>query len=214
MLLSSLSLLLLRRALLSDPSVDGPATPDVSARVEQIVRRHLDAAWRTARDLGVPDRDLDDVLQEVMLVVVRRLDDIEPERERSFVLGATARVAANWRRTRRRHPEELTESMDSVSGVYEVPAGRAVFHGPEQALERSEKLQLLDRALQQMPAPLRVAFTLFELEQLTAKEVADELGVPPSAVFSRVRRAWVVFRHCCEQANVELRTDGQELADD
>jgi CheY-like chemotaxis protein len=142
MLLSSLSLL--RRALFfSDTSARSSAMPEASARVECIVRRHLDAVWRTARDLGVPDRDRDDVVQEVMLVVVRRLDDIQAERERAFVLGATARVAANWRRSRRRHPEELTESMDSVSGVYELPAGRAAFRGPEQALERSEKLQLL-----------------------------------------------------------------------
>src|SRR3954466_13804138 len=121
MLLSSLSLLL-QRALFSDASARSPALPEASRRVECIVRRHLDAVWRTARDLGVPDRDRDDVVQEVMLVVVRRLDDIQAERERAFVLGATARVAANWRRSRRRHPEELTESMDSVSGVYELPA--------------------------------------------------------------------------------------------
>ncbi|MEO8177257.1 MAG: sigma-70 family RNA polymerase sigma factor [Deltaproteobacteria bacterium] len=208
MLLSSLSLL--RRALFSDASFESSALHEASARVECIVRRHLDAVWRTARDLGVPPRDVDDVVQEVMLVVVRRLDDIEPERERAFVLGATARIAANWRRRRRRHPEDLTDSLDSVSGVYEVAAGRGAFPGPEQACERSEKLELLSRALEQMPAPLRVAFTLFELEELTAKEIADQLGVPPSAVFSRVRRAWVVFRQCCEQANVELRADGQE----
>lgn len=211
MLLSSLSLL--RRALFSEVGVRGSAAPEASVRVASIVRRHLDAVWRTARDLGVPERDLDDVVQEVMVVVVRRLDAIEAERERAFVLGATARVAANWRRRRRRHPEELTDSLDDVAGL-DVPAGRAAFAGPEQACERSEKLRLLGRALQQMPEPLRVAFTLFELEQLTAKEVAEQLGVPSSVVFSRVRRAWVVFRQCCEQANVELRGEGEEPEDD
>jgi len=210
MLLSSL--LLLRRPLLAGPRDDD--LPDVSARVERIVREHLDSVWRTARHLGVPDRDVDDVVQEVMLVVLRRLGDIDAERERAFVLGATARVAANWRRGRRRRPEELTESMDNVSGVHEVQEGRSRFRGPEQALERAEKLALLAQALGEMPEPLRVAFTLFELEQLTAREVADQPALPASAVFSRVRRAWVIFRRCCEQAGVTLLADGAEAGDD
>jgi RNA polymerase sigma-70 factor (ECF subfamily) len=202
MLLSSFSLL--RCALFPHGGGSSPEPPDVSERVERIVRQHLDAVWRTARNLGVAERDVDDVVQEVMLVVVRRLDDIELERERAFVLGATTRVAANWRRGRRRRPEELTESIDSVSGVYELPSGRAVFHGPEQAFERAEKLALLAEALEQMPPVLRVAFTLFELEQLTARETAQQLGVAQSAVFSRVRRAWVIFRRCCADADFEL----------
>lgn len=206
MLLSSLSLL--RCALFPDAGESSPELPDVSERVERIVRQHLDAVWRTARNLGVAARDVDDVVQEVMLVVVRRLDDIDVGRERAFVLGATARVAANWRRGRRRRPEELTESIDNVSGVYEVPPGRAVFRGPEQAFERAEKLALLAEALEQMPPALRVAFTLFELEQLTARETADQLGVPQSAVSSRVRRAWVIFRRCCADADVALPDPG------
>jgi RNA polymerase sigma-70 factor (ECF subfamily) len=191
--------------------------PAVSERVERIVREHLDAVWRTARNLGVVDRDVDDVVQEVMLVVVRRLDDIDVGRERAFVLGATARVAANWRRGRRRRPEALTESIDSVSGVYEMPPGCAAFRGPEQAFERAEKLALLAEALGQMPPPLRVAFTLFELEQLTARETAEQLGVPQSAVFSRVRRAWVIFRRCCADADFALpdpqRTEPAQLSE-
>jgi RNA polymerase sigma-70 factor (ECF subfamily) len=203
MLLSTLSLL--RCALLPGARASSPGLPDVSERVEQIVRQHLDAVWRTARNLGVAERDVEDVVQEVLLVVVRRLDDIDTERERAFVLGATARVAANWRRGRRRRPVALVESIDNVSGAHEVAPGRAVFRGPEQAFERAEKLALLAEALDQMPPPLRVAFTLFELEQLTARETSEELGVPQSAVFSRVRRAWVIFRRCCADADVALR---------
>jgi len=207
MLLSTLSLL--RCALFPVAGESSSELPDVSERVERIVRQHLDAVWRTARNLGVTDRDADDVVQEVMLVVVRRLDDIDVGRERAFVLGATARVAANWRRGRRRRPEELTDSIDSVSGVYEVPPGRAVFWSPEQAFERAEKLALLAEALDQMPPELRVAFTLFELEQLTGRETAEQLGVAPSVVFSRVRRAWAIFRRCCADADVALPQAGQ-----
>jgi RNA polymerase sigma-70 factor (ECF subfamily) len=179
-----------------------------AARVESIVHRHVDSVWRTARDLGVPSRDLEDILQEVLLVVVRRLGDIDLVRERAFVVATTTRVVANWRRTRRRRPEELTESMDAID--IELVVGR-VAHTPEQALEHGQKLTLLRHALGEMPEPQRVAFVLFELEQLTAREIAEQLGVAESAVFSRVRRAWQVFRRCVERHAIGNETAERDV---
>lgn len=175
-----------------------------------MVAEHVDRVWRTARDLGVPDRDLEDVVQEVLLVVVRRLGDIDVDRERAFVVATTARVSANWRRTRRRRPEELTDFMDAVPLPDGGFSGQHGPRGPEQALERTQKLELLRAALEAMPDAQRVAFTLFELEQLTAKEIAEHLGIAESAVFARVRRAWVVFRRCCEQRRGEAREEEDE----
>jgi hypothetical protein len=40
--------------------------------VQHILLEHLDAIWRTARRLGVPAADLDDVAQEVAMVVMQR----------------------------------------------------------------------------------------------------------------------------------------------
>jgi RNA polymerase sigma-70 factor (ECF subfamily) len=167
-----------------------------TSRIHALARAHLDAVWRTARDLGVDQRDLEDVLQEVLLVVVRRIDDIRPDRERAFVLAATARVVANWRRTRRRRPLELSDELDALA-----PAA-GVAPGPERALEHTERVEFLKVALAAMTEAQRVAFTLFELEQLSAREIAEQLGVPEAAIVSRVRRAWQVFHDCCEQAAV------------
>src|SRR5690349_8068239 len=53
----------------STAALDGARTEQPGARivrVEQIVARHVDAIWRTARELGVLPRDLDDVVQEVL----------------------------------------------------------------------------------------------------------------------------------------------------
>ena len=195
------SLSLLRYALFA-PALTRTESPteralEQAARLESIVQRHLDSAWRTARDLGVPPHEVEDVVQEVLVVIVRRLDDIEVARERAFVAATTARVVANWRRSRRRHPEDLTESMDAIDPRW--LGERGGLGTPEQSLERNQKLAVLRQALDEMPESQRVAFTLFELEQLTAREIAEQLGVAETAVFSRVRRAWVVFRRCCER---------------
>jgi RNA polymerase sigma-70 factor (ECF subfamily) len=160
------------------------------ARVEQIFHRHLNAVWRTARGLGVLPRDLEDVAQEVMLVCVRRLQDIEPQRERAFLLATTTKVVANWRRARRRRPAEPVENVDGLDAL--DPAQRP--SGPVEALEHKRELELVQAALEQMTEPQCVAFTLFEIEGLSAREIADQLGISESVVFARVQRARAVFQ--------------------
>jgi len=175
------------------------AEPEASvARVEQIFSRHLDAVWRTARDLGVLPRDLEDVAQEVMVVCVRRLPDIDPLRERAFLLATTARIAANWRRARRRRPTESVENLDGLGIDAGAPQPRR--DSPVEALEHKRELQLVQAALEQMTEPQRVVFTLFEIEGLTAREIASELGLSESVVFARIQRARGVFHRYVERA--------------
>jgi RNA polymerase sigma-70 factor (ECF subfamily) len=186
------------------PALAASAEPaDASARVarvEQIFHRHLDAVWRTARGLGVFSRDLEDVVQEVMVVCVRRLGDIDPDRERAFLLATTARVVANWRRGRRRRPAVSVESMDGLEHRALEP--QISRDSPAEALERKRELELVQSALTQMTDVQRVAFTLFEIEGLTAREIAAELGLSESVVFARVQRARGVFHAVVARARV------------
>jgi RNA polymerase sigma-70 factor (ECF subfamily) len=60
----------------------------------------------------------------------------------------------------------------------------------------------------------REAFILFDLEQLTAPEIAEQLGLPEAAIVSRVRRAREVFRRAVASkaepfAAVGRATDGR-----
>jgi RNA polymerase sigma factor (sigma-70 family) len=169
--------------------------------VEQIVLRHLDGIWRTARDLGVSVRDLDDVVQEVLIVCVRRLSDIEPGSERAFLLGTTSRVAANWRRSRRRRPAEPCEAMDEIAG--HGLDSRSHPRSPAEALEHKRELELVQAALEEMNEQQRVAFTLFELEELTAREIAEQLGLTEQVVFARVQRARAVFQRSVARARAQ-----------
>ncbi len=172
-------------------SAESSGTDADVARVEQIFHRHLDAVWRTTRTLGVLPRDQEDVVQEVMLVCVRRLGDIEPDRERPFLLATTAKVVANWRRGRRRRPAEPVESMDLLGDRALEP--QISRDGPVEALERKRELLLVQAALEQMTEQQRAAFTLFEIEGLTAREIAEQLGLSEPVVFARIQRARAVF---------------------
>jgi RNA polymerase sigma factor (sigma-70 family) len=176
------------------------------ARVEQIFHRHLDAVWRTARDLGVMPRDLEDVVQEVMIVCVRRLADIEPTRERPFLLATTAKLAANYRRGRRRRPADPVESVEDIEGQ---ALDRCLGgDSPAVALEHKRELERVQAALEQMTEPQRVAFTLFEIEGLTAREIADQLGLTEPVVFARVQRARGVFHRHVERTTAPGKRRG------
>jgi len=177
---------------------------DEVARIEHIVHRHLDAVWRTARDLGVLPRDLEDIMQEVMVVCVRRLRDIDPGRERAFLLATTTRVVANWRRGQRRRPSESLERVQELGARELIPHSK--LSGPAEALEHKRDLELVQAALSQMTECQRVAFTLFEIEGLTAREIADELGLTEVVVFARVQRARAVFHRYVARA----RASGQD----
>lgn len=163
-----------------------------TARAAAIAEQQLDVIWRMARRLGVSDCDIEDVAQEVLIVVVRRQDSIELGKERAFVASVTARTVANWRRTRRRRREDPTDTLESIA----APRSDGPFSSgdAEQNLERSRQLARLERALDEMTESQREAFTLFDLEQLTAPEIAEQLGVPEAAIVSRVRRAREVFK--------------------
>jgi RNA polymerase sigma-70 factor, ECF subfamily len=181
-------------------------------RAAAIAEQHLDVVWRMARRLGVPTGEIEDLAQEVLVVVVRRVSEIQLGKERAFVASTTVRVASNWRRTRRRRPEDPSDELDGVASA--PGSGSFASLDAEQSLERSRKLARLTSALDVMSDAQREAFILFDLEQLTAPEIAEQLGLPEAAIVSRVRRAREVFRRVVASdaklfAAVQRSTDGK-----
>lgn len=170
------------------PDPDEPQ-PD---RFAKLVTSTLNVAWRIARRSGVQPSSLDDVLQETFMVVSRRLSDIEPGRERAFVATATLKVAANFRRAQQRRQEEAHGSLDHLSNDHRAPV-------QEVSAERSQGLELLNVALSTMTESQREVFILTELEQLTASEVAESLGIAEAAVVSRLRRSREAFETFCRK---------------
>jgi RNA polymerase sigma-70 factor, ECF subfamily len=151
------------------------------ARVRAMVEGHFDPVWRALKRLGVPEGSVDDAAQQVFLIASRRLDEIEPRGERPYLLGIALRVAADARRALLRRREV---PMDDAFELAAEP-------GPplEDLLDEKQALGLLSAHLARLPDEMREAFVLFELEELSAPEVADLLGVPVGTVASRVRRA-------------------------
>ncbi|MFO0555204.1 MAG: sigma-70 family RNA polymerase sigma factor [Polyangiaceae bacterium] len=173
------------------------SSPERAARLRELVVTHHAFVWRSLVRLGVPKADAEDALQQVMMVAARRLDDITPGAERSFLYGVSLRVASRTRRTHARR----REVVDDAVGAERVDESAR----PDELVDRARARALLDEILESMPLELRSAFTLFELEQLTMIQIAELLGVPQGTVASRLRRAREVFAEQRKRIEVKLR---------
>lgn len=163
-------------------------------RLRQIVLAHFELLWRFLRRLGLPECDVDDAVQEVVLVVARKLDQIAVGSERSFVLSTAVRVASGFRRSARLRREVADD------GLVEMPSPEL---DPEQLAEKRRLRLVLDDVLNQLPMELRAVFVLYELEELTMAEIATTLGLPPGTVASRLRRSRELFEGLANSALVQ-----------
>jgi RNA polymerase sigma-70 factor (ECF subfamily) len=174
------------RAATSDDSVDADRASARDARLRTMVALHFDIVWRALRRLGVPDAGADDAAQQVFLVAARRLDEIDPPRERQYLLGIALRVASDARHAASRRREVPMGDSHELARQMALADGAPLA---EQLLDEKRARAMLASFLESMPTDLREAFVLFELEEMAAPAVAEILGVPVGTVASRVRRA-------------------------
>jgi RNA polymerase sigma-70 factor (ECF subfamily) len=166
------------------------------ARLRSAVDAHYDVVWRFLRRMGVPEGVAEDAVQQVLLVFARKLDDVDIDAERSFLLGTALRVASDVRKQHSR----LREVSDECA-LGGQPSG-AVEADVE--LDRRRARKVLDDLLEQLPPDLRSVFVMCDLEELTMSEVAASLAIPPGTVASRLRRAREVFGELAAEARRRL----------
>jgi RNA polymerase sigma-70 factor (ECF subfamily) len=172
------------RPSLTPIAVSMPPRAEADARVRsfrQLYEAHVDFVWRNLRRLGVQESDVEDRTQEVFVVAHRRFDQFEDRGHgpRAWLFQIVLRVASDARRHRRRHPED-PDGGDAM--------GRAAVDAPQaEAILRREALSRLDAALETIDVGRRTVIVLHEIEEMTAPEIAQVLGIPLNTVYSRLR---------------------------
>lgn len=161
------------------------------ARLRRTVDTNFDALWRFLRRLGIPEGDVDDAVQEVILVLARKLDQVQEGREKSFVLSTAFRVASDMRRTVKRRREVDEAALLGLAS--QTP-------DPEAATETHRLSVLFAQVLEQLSLEQRAVFVLYELEDFTMAEIAQTLALRPGTVASRLRRGRETFERLAAQA--------------
>jgi RNA polymerase sigma-70 factor (ECF subfamily) len=175
----------------ASPHVDSGA-----ARIAAMFDEHFESIWRFLRRMGVPQRDVDDAAQEVMLIATRKVEQIAPGKERGFLFGVAYRVASDARRAQANRRETdldgLEERIDASPD-------------PEILVDRLRARAVLDQVLEGMPLDFRAVFVLTEIDGLSMGEVAELLEIPGGTVASRLRRGREHFDARVKRVRAQLR---------
>ena len=138
----------------------------VPASFDEAYREHVQTVARWARHLGGTDVDVEDIVQEVFLVVSRRLAGFRGDaRFTSWLFEITRKIVANHRRRRR---------WLVLGTGKEVWARLASSdRDPLAELERRQAGALVYRALDRLPEKYRTVLVLYEIEGLSTREIAE-----------------------------------------
>jgi RNA polymerase sigma-70 factor (ECF subfamily) len=143
-----------------------------------IYHREFSYVWHTLRRLGVPQRELADVAQNVFIVVYSRFELYDQNRPlRPWLFGVSFRVAADYMRLAR-------HARETVKGDIEV-----TYAGPgaDDLIARHEEESMLREALDALDLERRAVLVAHDFDGTTGPEIADALGIPLKTMYYRLR---------------------------
>jgi RNA polymerase sigma-70 factor (ECF subfamily) len=142
-----------------------------------------------ARRMVRNDYDAEDVTQDVLLQVVRKLPSFRGDSAfPTWLHRVTVNAALSHRR--REAVRQGVLLADSPDGYGEDGPGV----GPEGELLDHERRLLIERAIASLPAAYRAVFVLADVEGLANADIARRLGLSLPAIKSRLHRARLMMR--------------------
>ncbi len=164
------------------PKPTEPSALDFDAIYDEMA----DFVWRAARRMGVSAADAEDLVQELFVIVHRRLPEFEGRAQlKTWLFRILVHLVKHHFRTQKRKPGDHATQSGTELQALAATQGR----GPADELERAEALRLLDRLLSRLDHDKRVVFVLAEMEEMTLAEIAEVVEVSPNTVASRLRAA-------------------------
>lgn len=179
------------------------ATPDLD--LTAIVQRERVRLGQFIRRRVRSPVDAEDILQDVLFSFVEAFRLPTPIEQASGWLfrAARNRIIDRFRRRREEPLPEPAEGEDGADSRLDLllPDPGA---GPEAEYARAALLEVLQEALDELPAPQRAAFIANELEGTSFRELSRQSGIPLNTLLARKRYAVNFLR-------ARLRTAYDEL---
>lgn len=164
----------------------------------EIVDRYGEKIFRTALRIIRDTKGAEDVLQEVFLKLVQKLETFNGECKFStWLYSVTANASFAYLRAEKKYRNDLSfeehifNIEDGVSIGADIKNSNCRSDGSFSRLELMEKIE---QALNELAVPYRVVFHLRDVEGLTNPEVATILGLSVTTVKFRIRRARLYLR--------------------
>jgi RNA polymerase sigma-70 factor (ECF subfamily) len=195
-----------RRQPVPPPAPDGQAP---ALTPETVYRQYAPRVYNLARRMLGSDADAEDVTQDVLLQVVRKLDTFRGEAAFPTWLHRVTVNAALAHRQKRglRQEREASDPLDRFHDEEHVLGPlRRWSVGPEEEALDNETHELIEQAIAGLPVIYRDVFVLADVEQLPNAEIAEMLGLTVPAVKTRLHRARLLMREALAPHFEEVTT--------
>jgi RNA polymerase sigma-70 factor (ECF subfamily) len=171
--------------------------------VPAVYAEHADFVRVSLARLGVGTPDIKDLLQEVFVIVHRRLSTFDGTSSMpAWLFGICKRVAAAHRR--RAYVRRETAVLDVPESTLKDPR-----LDPEQVMAARQAGEVVEAILREIDVDKRAVFVMFELDELPCDVIAASLGVPVGTVHSRLHAARKAFQRALLRS--EARAARREL---
>ena len=174
------------------PTLNRVSTDPRHAAFREYVVPELEVLFRVARRLTGDAIEAEDLVQDALVRAFRAADRFDGRHPRAWLL--TILRNTHYNRRRKRTPDLLE---DEVAQRLPDPDGTA-----DKALASGFQ-PLVKEALGKLSLRHRQVIALVDLDQLTYREAAELLGVPPGTVMSRLHRARAKVRAHLEENGFE-----------
>ena len=165
----------------------GSMTPSASSAASfqaldlaELYRRERAFVRCSLLQCGVPSALVDDAVQDVFLVVHRRLADYDADRGslRAWMFGISLRVARAHRR-----------ALGRTCSIPDTLLADAALADPERYVSQIKAAEAATRILETLPREQWSVLVMADVEGMTAPEIAHTLGVKVNTVYTRLMRA-------------------------
>jgi len=142
--------------------------------------------WRNLRRLGIPEHHIEDAVQDVFLVIHRRLPEFEGRSSlRTWIFGIVMRVASRQREQLRSRAQRFAPLPDPVLETLSPSSAQDPFD----RLVQQQAADLVEWVLGELPEDKRNILVMVELEQMPVVEVAKLLDLNVNSAYTRLRLA-------------------------
>src|SRR5215204_6688282 len=162
-----------------------------AAALRMLIRRHDKYLYRVVRSLLADDNEAEDVIQETFIRAFRGLENFRGDANIRTWLTRIALNEAVRRRRGQRSTFDLGElhvrqdrDPQQTSASWLAPDS-----DPERAAARSQMRQILERAIDGLPASFRTVLILRDVEEASVQQTAKLLGIRSETVRTRLHRA-------------------------
>jgi RNA polymerase sigma-70 factor, ECF subfamily len=154
---------------------------------EKLALEQMDAVDRVAHSLTRNGAEADDLVQETFLRAFRAADNFELQSFglRPWLLRILHNVHVTRATRESRQPRAIeAEQLQAIEDPTEASVTFTAVPGQFTGMDSE-----LDQAMEQLPGELQTVLTLWAVDELSYKEIADVTGVPIGTVMSRLHRA-------------------------